>query len=220
MCQSGIGGPGNALSCIYCTESLSERQHVCDPGAPLVDHFRGDLGQLFGIPMDRVHICSLHALTRVTEKLVKMLAARSYVNFLRAEKDVQDAKSKLRAVELAETARIRTAAPSPGKRPTGRAMASRSTQVRAAVTARDSAVEMRCACGNIDQLRAAMVECGIVSGDYKIEVTPRSADDCYSVKVSSLTGPQCRKLLKAGPNPRYVELIRAALGACVHTESR
>ena len=69
---TGIGSDSCNHSCIYCNVSKEGREVIGDAASGR-GVWRTDLN-VFGVSMDRVHICALHGLTRVTEKLLDMLA--------------------------------------------------------------------------------------------------------------------------------------------------
>jgi hypothetical protein len=69
-----IGSDSNKHSCIYCNVSKQGRE-VVGSFASSRGEWRGvDDLNVVGVKMDRVHICALHGLTRITEKLLDMLA--------------------------------------------------------------------------------------------------------------------------------------------------
>ena len=76
---SGVGSGSSNKSCPFCNQSKQGREVIGAATCNLGDksNWRTDLDLIFGVSMEDVHICTLHAHTRLTEKLLKLLACKS-----------------------------------------------------------------------------------------------------------------------------------------------
>ena len=218
---TGIGSASADHSCCYCMATHASRQHIGDPISDLSvpANWRTDLKAIFGIPMKRVHPCTLHALTRVTEKLMRLLIIECI------DVEARRASAKATAVNSLKLKRqvLQTA------KALSKQARQRPQRVRAAeadVAAAEEALEAArnaslLATGSVEQLQTAMVSTKVLQKTYTVTITPKKKGDGCRVEISTLTGPQCRKLLglnKEGgrADPPYLEVIEAALGRCTH----
>ena len=72
----GIGSAANTCSCLFCYNTKPGREDIgCDVSdLSRANKWRTDLVNIFGVPWRNIHICTLHGHTRISEKLLKLLA--------------------------------------------------------------------------------------------------------------------------------------------------
>ena len=231
---NGIGSASKSKSCIYCSASSESRQHVGDTICNLHDpaNFRTDLLPIFGLTLDRIHICTLHGLTRVTEKIVKLVAVHCVALEKRHAIAVDEAKTSVRnaeqAVRLAELVNVGGRG---GGRGRGRGRVSRQQEGAPSVQGAKLAlahanavytaiVAVSAQHGSTSKMAEAIVATGVLQKTFNIAVEHHKRGDGATVAISSFTGTQAQKLLgcysKPDETPPYVTVVHAAYGACLH----
>jgi hypothetical protein len=259
-----IGSAQRDCSCLYCNSSKLQREKVGHEMCNIqIEVNRRKLSDVFGIPSSRIHICVLHALTRITEKLVRLTAMLSFNLELYLKHDVAAATKNLKQEEDRLKSLRRTSGGAGGggggRRPRGGAGAQQQQgtallvdeaeqELRRLTVLRDEAVtRVENYGGSTDAMAAAVVSTGVLKRTFRIEAKEVKAGNRATVKTSTLTGGQARKLFyvdgkckgednggeeeeesgaeedapvrkRARRDPPFVEIVKAALGDCRHTE--
>ena len=113
----GIGGAANTCSCLFCYNTKPGREDVDSDVSNLCweERWRTDLNTIFGVEWKHIHICTLHGHTRITEKLLKLVAvtcvsntkvfelraAKLKIEKKKAEQEVKKVKSSIRVETVA-----------------------------------------------------------------------------------------------------------------------
>ena len=73
-CMYNVGKGANSKSpCIYCMKPAKELNPNTQDVMPCRDRHDFQLRSILNIPLGRVHICTLHALCRIIEKLIHLI---------------------------------------------------------------------------------------------------------------------------------------------------
>jgi len=203
---TGIGSGMAMCSCLYCAVTKLQRQvtgqELCDlmdPANWRVDEATGTYLHIFGLSaFHSIHQCSLHGLTRISEKLMKLLTLTAMVTKeLLGEKKKAAQRERDRAItEKKRCAAQRTRAKTAGPKAAAEAL------VAAAEAVVDVAEEGVAAVaadlsrlGSTEAISAAMVQTG-VRNIYTIETTPHKRDASKkTLQMSTLTGGQSLLLM-------------------------
>jgi hypothetical protein len=199
--SSGCGGVNSDKNCVFCESTKESRKAVGHALHNLeVPACRRDL-KIFGLSVaERVHICTLHAITRVSEKLVKLIAGALYARKTRLGAEIKTVAAQLStAKKLAQKLR------------------DNKTQVSAELQARLLALATRLArlrshleaLGTEETLASSILEAGIGRKSFTVTVTAAASaqgqqHEYYTVEASTLTGVQSYNLCgnrSERPNP-------------------
>ena len=231
----GIGGASSEENCIFCHCTAAERNDVGHAHGNLehvANQRRNAAGDgpltMFGLPvMTRVHICTLHCITRVTEKLVKCLVSAAYA---RTSIYTTERRAATAALDTAKTelARHRRGTP---PHVAAAAVVAAKTALLTAATARVAG------CADGETISAAMLAANIGRKSFSIEVEKRGGvrgnAETFKVETSTLTGDQSLKLCgNVRTYPTSVDelaaleaipilgVIDVAIGSCGHPISQ
>ena len=243
---SGIGSASNTNSCIFCMATSAERENIRETADKFEDpaNWRSDLPEIFGVPWKRVHICTLHAHTRICEKLLKVLAVRC-VNSNDAERIVKTTYNKAvkgldkeiitvsKKVKLISTKikRAKGNVEDDAEYVSAKSTLDRLQQALAETNKTHAAYldEKERGVSGIGAMERAVVQQGVLKKTWQIKITQHQNDaDKCTVDISSLTGGQADTLLGEDPasvkarksgaavDRPFVNIIKAALGDCGH----
>ena len=234
---NGTGGANSQHSCLYCTATKEERQSTGMAKFDLSDpnNWRKDLKEVFGCDSREIHFCSLHAKTRIVERLTKVMAVEVVHRKKAALQRVINAKSQEKRTKDALAVKAKALEGRARTGLTGKRQAARSGPPSQAVVDAHAAAEAahaeakaevadaladKDALGCNAAFEKAMTSTGVIRTWHAEEIAHKSGDG-VTLKVSTLTGPQCEKLLgmkelAAGAQPPYIECIEAAYGKCEH----
>ena len=226
---NGIGSASKSKSCIYCNASSETRQHIGDTISDLNNpaNFRTDLLPIFGLPLEQTHICTLHALTRVTEKLVKLIAVhcvaldkRHTIAVNEAKTKVKNAEDAVRLAEMVGRGRGRGGRASHGLEQSRQSVEDAKLALARSTAVYNALVAVRHNHGSTTAMAAAVVRTGVLQKTFNINVVQHVRGDGATIEVSSFTGTQAQKLLgcytQTGETPPYVEVVHGAYGICAH----
>ena len=235
---NGIGSASTNKSCVYCNASTESRQHIGDPRCNLNDpeNVRTDLRPIFGLPLEQIHICTLHGMTRVTEKLVKLVAVHCVASHKRHVVAIDEAKTTVKnaqeAVRLAELLSRGCGGRGRGRgRGTGHSQPGQPSlsvedakiRLAHATMVHNALVATSRSHGSTVAMGEAIVATGVLQKTFNITVTPHVRGDGATIVISSFTGTQAQKLLgcysKPDETPPYVRVVEAAYGGCLHLNS-
>lgn len=236
---SGIGSAGNKHSCVYCNANNDEREYV---GAEVTNltvpsNWRTDLELIFGIPWKKVHICTLHAHTRTTEKLLKQVAVKS------ANKDMRQTKQRTKLEALVascedEVLRLKevladNTVTETDRRAHGIRLQTWLEKLQHNKTNLQRFKNQAALQPGVVAMEKAVISSGVLKKTWKITATENKKDSTkLSVDIPSLTGGQaswllgknkaaCKAREKDGVDSRpYIDIIVAALGDCGHGDLR
>ena len=231
----GIGGASSEENCIFCHCTAAERNDVGHEHGNLenvANQRRNAAGNgpltMFGLPvMTRVHICTLHCITRVTEKLVKCLVAAAYA---RTSFYTTERRAAIAALDTAKAELARHRRGTPPHVAAATVVATKTAQL-AAATARVAG------CADGETISAAMLAANIGRKSFFIEVEKRGGvrgnAETFKVETSTLTGDQALKLCgNVRTYPTSVDelaalealpilgVIDVAVGSCGHPISQ
>ena len=249
--STGIGSAMAEETCLYCLISKLERQIPGNAKCDLSnkDMWRrgadGKLLSIFGLEsIPKIHLCSLHGLTRISEKLMKLLAVATVFQQERIDsflvvkgQDLDKAKVALRKTKEDITNKERLERRNKVTR--SQEDKAQDIQKLADATAKVSEKQLELTIasertshgGTIQDLSKAMLDADIGRSSFKIETKPKKNSEGIKLEMSTLTGEQSLRLLgrsrmqiqvsKAlGPCPPlpFTKVIHAALYDCGHPE--
>ena len=222
--SSGCGGVNSDKNCVFCESTKESRKAVGHALHDLeVPACRRDL-KIFGLSVaDRVHICTLHAITRVSEKLVKLIAGALYARKTRLGAEIRTVAAQLlTARKLAQKQRDSKRPVSPQVQATVQELSQRLARLRAHLA------EL----GNEDTLASSILEAGIGRKSFTVTVTAAASaqgqqHEYYTVEASTLTGVQSYNLCgnrSERPDPAspgfdsipFVGVVDKCFGSCGH----
>ncbi len=215
--SSGVGGVHSDQNCMYCESTKESRKCVNHQSHDLNSlENRRDL-RIFGLSVyERVHICTLHGITRVTEKLTKLIGGAMY-----ASKSILEAELSSKSAELAPALSLlkKNKAARRGVdlqlKATTDGLAAEVADLRARVSAAPDA----------EHLVAAIMGAGIGRKSFTVKVeaaaSARGRENMFfNVEASSFTGVQAYKLCQQGEaglaSIPFVRVVQQCFGNCGH----
>ena len=229
---NGVGSASTAQSCLYCGVHKTHRQDIGRPecNLALAENWRTDLQDIFGVPVERTHICVLHTKCRITEKPLKLVAVEAEVRRDAAAKTLAEARTAV-AKRRAELRKPTRATPDRENVATGgkRKMAATSDSAAAAACrdAVDKAVAEQAEAeqvlkrlGSAEEYAAALADAIGVSFNFNVKQSTRSSD-ADTVQCPSLSGPSCGRLWGSRDvvHEPYLLALQGAFGMCEHDVS-
>ena len=222
--SSGCGGVNSDKNCVFCESTKESRKAVGHALHNLeVPACRRDL-KIFGLSVaERVHICTLHAITRVSEKLVKLIAGALYARKTRLGAEIKTVAAQLStAKKLAQKLRDNKTPVSAELQARLLALATRLARLRSHLEA----------LGTEETLASSILEAGIGRKSFTVTVTAAASaqgqqHEYYTVEASTLTGVQSYNLCgnrSERPNPAshgfesipFVGVVDKCFGSCGH----
>ena len=222
--SSGCGGVNSDKNCVFCESTKESRKAVGHALHDLeVPACRRDL-KIFGLSVaERVHICTLHAITRVSEKLVKLIAGALYARKTRLVSEIAQV-----AAQLATTKKLITKLRDQKKPVTDLQKNTATALTRKLEVLRGHLNAL----GNEDTLSQSMLEAGIGRKSFKVTVAAATSvvgvrNEYYTVEASTLTGVQSYNLCgnrSERPNLAspgfdtipFVGVVDKCFGSCGH----